>query len=318
MIQLIGSYFSRLTAAFGAGWTRFWFTPADPTTLSAMRVAVGLLAVYLHATLALDLVALFGPNGLLPAADIAPLEGGTFSYMNYVQTPAELWAVHLAGLVVLVLFTAGFWTRITSVLSLLVFLSVVQRAPMIAGRTESIVAMLLLYLCLAPCGRRFSIDAWLSARAGGTLVGLPQPELATTATIATRLIQVHLALLVAMMAFSQLAGEVWWSGTGMWWLITRSQSRLVDFTWLESSPKIVDFWSHALVLYELAFAVLVWVPLARPLLLGLGVLAWTSLALVTGDVTFALAMMIASTAFVSPSLVRALVDRPAPAASAAT
>ena len=40
-----------------------------------MRLLTGLVVVYLHATLAFDLVPLFGPNGLLPAADIAPLGG---------------------------------------------------------------------------------------------------------------------------------------------------------------------------------------------------------------------------------------------------
>ena len=66
------------------GWTRFWFTPSDPATLSAMRLLIGAGRVYLHATLSFDLVAFFGPNGLLPTAEIAPLEGGTFSYLNYL------------------------------------------------------------------------------------------------------------------------------------------------------------------------------------------------------------------------------------------
>ena len=102
--------------------------------------------------------------------------------------------------------------------------------------------MLLLYLCLAPCGRRFSIDALLARRAHRrprfrrrlpTTCRRPRP-------IATRLIQVHLVLLIAMMGFSKLAGEAWWNGTGMWWLIARPESRLVDFTWLYKSPKLID------------------------------------------------------------------------------
>jgi hypothetical protein len=308
MIKSVTEYFSRLSGAFGAGWTRFWFTPSDPATVSLLRVLAGSLVVYLHATLSFDLIALFVPQGLLPVADIAPLEGETFSYLNYLSTPAELWTVHLVGLAVLVVFTAGFQTRVASILALLVFLSDIHRAAMITGRTESILAMVLLYLCLAPCGRRYSIDAALRARKGPA-AGVAPPELATMATIATRLVQVHLALLVAMMGLSQLAGDVWWNGLGMWFLITREQSRLVDFTWLAASPLVIDLWTHVVVLFELSFPLLVWIPLARPILLALGLVVWGSLALVTGDVTFALAMCVASLAFVPPALVRACLER---------
>ena len=71
---------------------------------------------------------------------------------------------------VLVLFTIGAWTRVTSILSLVVFLSDVNRAPMITGLTEPVVAMLLLYLCLAPCGRYFSLDRRLAAVWGSPFV----------------------------------------------------------------------------------------------------------------------------------------------------
>lgn len=313
MIKHVSEYFARLTGAFGQGWTQFWFTPSDPATVSAVRLSTGLVVVYLHATLSFDLIAFFGPSGLLPIADIMPLEGATFSYLNYLSTPAELWTVHLLGLAVLVLFAAGFWTRTTSILALVVFLSDVNRAQMITGRTESIVAMVMLYLCLAPCGRRFSIDAILRARKASTAV----VPLSTAATVATRLMQVHLALLVAMMGLSQLGGDVWWNGLGMWFLITREQSRLVDFTWLHTSPFVIDFWSHAVVLFELTFPLLIWIRLARPLMLAAGLLIWTSLALVTGDTTFALMMCIASVAFVPPSVLRSLVERSGPTVPAA-
>jgi hypothetical protein len=311
MIQSITDYFARLTSSFGAGWTRFWFTPSDPATLGAIRLLTGIVVVYLHATLSLDLIRLFGPSGLLGASEIAPLEAGSFSYLNYLSTPGELWSVHLIGLTVLIAFMAGWLTRVTSVLALVVFLSDIHRAPMITGRTESIAAMLMCYLCLAPCGRYFSIDRYLARRASAATPTPPvaKDDLSTSATIATRLIQVHLALLVAMMGFSKLLGETWWSGGGVWWLIARPESRLVDLTWLYAYPKAIDLWSHVVVLFELGFAVLIWVPLARPLLLAIGMLVWCSLALITGDTTFALVLMIASLAFVSPAMVEACCGR---------
>ena len=42
----------------------------------------------------------------------------------------------------------------------------------------------------------------------------------------------------------------------MWWLIARPESRLVDLTWLYPTPKLIDLWTHAIVLFELGFPVL--------------------------------------------------------------
>jgi len=300
MMRHVTAYFSRLSQGFGEGWNRFWFTPSDPATVSAIRLLAGVLLVYMHATLCFDLEAFFGAEGLLPVGEIAILEANTFSYLNYLVSPAELWIVHLLGLAVLVAFAAGLFSRVTSVLSLVVFLSTVHRAPMITGRTEIVLAMLLLYLCLAPCGRRFSLDAWLAARKGKRT---DEAELFTTATISTRLIQLHLSMLVLMMAFSQLSGEAWWSGDGIWFLITRPQSRLVDLTGLETSPFAIDFLSHLLIGFEMTFPILVWPRLFRPLMLGLGVFVWSLLALITGDLTFTAALLVASLAFVQPETV---------------
>lgn len=45
------------------GWSRFWFTPADPTPLCFMRIVVGLITLYVHLAYCFDLEAFFGPHG---------------------------------------------------------------------------------------------------------------------------------------------------------------------------------------------------------------------------------------------------------------
>jgi hypothetical protein len=46
-----------------SAWSRFWFTPADPTPLCLMRIVAGLLTLYVHVAYTFDLHALFGPDG---------------------------------------------------------------------------------------------------------------------------------------------------------------------------------------------------------------------------------------------------------------
>ena len=50
-------------AAAVNGWQRFWFLPRDPATLSAIRIAVGLLLLYTHAVWTLDWDGFFGSAG---------------------------------------------------------------------------------------------------------------------------------------------------------------------------------------------------------------------------------------------------------------
>src|SRR4051794_17391875 len=38
-------------------WDRFWFAPADPTTLGLIRVCVGLVVLYIHLSYTFDLLA---------------------------------------------------------------------------------------------------------------------------------------------------------------------------------------------------------------------------------------------------------------------
>ena len=158
----------------GECWNRFWFTATDPVTLGWVRVLTGLLALYLQLTLAFDLGRFFGTEGYLPLrTSIDWYEwfidtGGEpmlkYSYLSYLRTPGQLAAAHWIGMGILALFTAGIFTRVTSVLSLIIMLSYFHRAPMITSQVEPIIAMLLFYLCLGPAGAAVSVDTWLKER----------------------------------------------------------------------------------------------------------------------------------------------------------
>ncbi|HUY32716.1 MAG TPA: hypothetical protein VMV69_08025 [Pirellulales bacterium] len=339
MMRAILAYLNTLCQVFGRGWNRFWFTPSDAFALAPVRIGAGLMAFYLVATYTPDLETFFGDNGLLPVESLKSLERQVrddnlrsflpatlretlprqyrFSYLDYLDDRSGLWAAHIAGLVVLALFAAGCFTRVTSILSLVVFLSYVHRGPMLTAQVEPILAFVMFYLCLGPAGRSLSVDAWLAARRPTvqprqTTAVSPCPA-SVAATVSIRLIQVHLTLAYAMMAIGKLAGEVWWNGLGMWWLIARPEMRLVDWTGLAAFPKLVAAWTHFQAAFELGFAVLIWNRTARPLLLALSVVAWLLLAPVTGLVTYSLMMLVANLAFVSPAWLRSVRARRAPA-----
>jgi hypothetical protein len=216
-------------------------------------------------------------------------------------------------MLVVLAFTLGLFTRITNVLSLVIVLAYVHRAPMITGPLEPILTMMLLYLCIAPSGSRLSLDALLRrrklVRASGSEGQADDCDAhSAAANISLRLMQVHLAGFYLMMGLTKLAGETWWAGEAVWWLIARTETRMLDLSFLHSHILAINLWTHVVVLFELTFGVLIWNRLARPLLLSAGVFVWISLALLTGLVSFCLLMLIANLCFVPPEYVRAVVD----------
>lgn len=307
----------------GECWNRFWFTATDPVTLGWIRLLTGVVALYLQLTLAFDLGHFFGPEGYLPLrTSIDWYEwfidtGGEpmlkYSYLSYLRTPGQLAAAHWIGMGVLLLFTAGLFTRVTSVLSLIIMLSYFHRAPMITAQVEPIIAMLMFYLCLGPAGAAISVDAWLRERKLRADLRLkPEEALAVQprwgATVVLRLIQIHLCAFYVMAFLAKVSGgglgNVWLRGEAMWWVISEPDMPLVDFTWLARFPVLIDVWTFAVLLFEALFPLLVWNRLLRPIMLAISVPMWILLGLATGLTTYAAVMLIGGLAFVDPAWLR--------------
>jgi hypothetical protein len=293
-------YISRATGRFANGWNAFWFAPSDPRPLGMMRFCVGLLATYIVGAFGFELLRYFGPVGMLPEETVREVSGPyRFSTLAYVTDAASLYTVYGVSMAVLVAFTVGLWTRLTSILAFLAYMTFFHRAPMLTGMVEPVVAMLLLYLCIGPCGGAYSVDSLLRRRkAQGSIAAEPLPSFQSTLSL--RLIQVHTVLIYFMMFSGKSHGNfVWWNGNAVWWLIARPGAALVDMRSLYNWQYVINIWTSAIVLFELAFAILIWNRTARPLMIVASAVMWTGTAVLTGMVPFCLAMFIAGLAFVS-------------------
>ena len=314
-MNAVTSYLSEFIRRFGDGWNRYWYTPVDPLPAAVLRIGVGSVAFYLIALFSFDLLQFFGPHGLLPSASVKSIyaENYRLSYFDWVQDTATLRAMHYAGLVVLAAYVVGFWSRVTSVLSLVVFLSYFHRAPMLTSVAEPVVAMLMLYLCFAPTGACLSIDSRLRRR--NTAAGLSTSSAESdacggrsyAARISLRLIQTHVALIYFLMFLATMQrNEVWWNGTAVWWLMARPDSAMLDMRWMANYPYLINAWTTAIVLFYIAFPVLVWNRTARPLMIALSAPFWLGIALISGLGPFCWAMFVGGLSFVSAEQWRGL------------
>jgi hypothetical protein len=298
-----GSYFSELAETAGSAWNRFWFTPTDPLPCSILRIAVGLLVVIHLVTLTSQLDRWYAGDGLLPPASIRTLAearvAGHFyhpSHFDYLGT-TEIHIVHVLAIIAALAFAAGLVTRASGILTLVASLSYFHRVPLLAAHYEPVLIFLVAYLCIGPADAYLSVGRWLAGLRSHDNV---RHEIVPSywATLSLRLIQVHLAALVATMGLTKLNGDVWWNGEAIWFLLAQTHSRPLDLTVLRNYELAINFWTHAVVGVELAFPVLVWNRLARPLMLILGAAVWLSLILATGLWLFSLSLIVASLSFV--------------------
>jgi hypothetical protein len=299
---VLKQYFGELSTQFGRGWNRFWFTPVSPAPSGLVRLLIGLVALFWYVSFYPDLQFFFGPVGIIDPQTVEQWRGSVpvFSIFDWPQSEASLWFAYWIGFAVLVLFTAGLFSRVTSVAAFVVVISLIHRGPMLARPMEDVLAMVMLYLCIGPSGGAFSLDRLWRNRSASAGEGQTLPPPSTSANIGLRLIQVHLALIHFAMAIGQLRDDSWWMGRAMWGFIGKTDSAYIDLTWLADSMYLLNFWTHGIVLFEFAFALLIWNRLARPILIVAAVLVWGSVALVSGMVGFALVMLAATLAFVPP------------------
>src|SRR5262245_36882077 len=119
-----------LPLAVARGWDRFWFSPADPTTLAAIRILAGLLTFYVHLTYSWGLLSFVGPEAWLNAETSQYLRrdmpywnygswwddqhqpAGTGNYVwsifFHVTDPQSIIALHVFFLVCMLCFAVGF------------------------------------------------------------------------------------------------------------------------------------------------------------------------------------------------------------------
>ncbi|MBX3438706.1 MAG: HTTM domain-containing protein [Planctomycetaceae bacterium] len=307
----------RLTTA--ENWNRFWFTPTDPATLGLIRVLTGAMLVYTHWVWGLDFDSFFGTESWVRSDLVQRYLSydWVFSFW-YIVPPSYAFTVHLVCLGVLVLFAIGLFTRITSILALVIVISYANRVPTALFGLDQINGLLTFYLALGPSGAAYSLDAWRRRRGKSSAaapigvapgLGFDALEPSIHANLAIRLIQVHMCVIYFFAGVSKLQGRAWWDGMAMWLAFSNQEYQTLDMLWLARYPLAINLLTHFTIFWELTYSVFVWVRVLRPLVLFFAVLLHAGIGVCMGMWTFGLIMMVGNLAFVPPVVVRKLLSR---------
>ncbi len=336
---------------FLRGVDRFFFKPSDPTTLGLIRISAGLLVLYVHLVYCIGLMNYLGPDAWIVNTGWTdkPGEAGVMDFVrngNAIQTPSSTWddsagdviygqtiwsiyfhvtdptwirIIHGGILLVMFLFTIGYATDITSVLTWIGSLMYIHRLPGMLFGLDTMTNLALLYLMISPCGAALSVDRWLQVRRerlrrGAAYVPRP-PEPLARATFATRLLQINFCLIYFAAGTSKLLGTSWWNGSA-------PDRFLLNYSFAPFEvPAYMTFLNHLVkhrwawelfcsfgvvftLFVELGLPFLVWHRRLRWFMVSAAVLFHTMIALLMGLVTFSLIMLTLVLAFVPPEAVR--------------
>ncbi|MEN0110338.1 MAG: HTTM domain-containing protein [Planctomycetota bacterium] len=303
----VRGYFTGLVAA----WDRFWFTPTDPATLCAIRVATGLLLLWTHLVWSLDLSAFFTAGGWIPSELADRVVDGRLAWSVFgLNLPAwALWLIHVLNLLAFAALTVGWFSRVAAIWS---YVAAVNYAVFVTPGAffglDKINCLMAMYVMLGPCGARYSLDRLIRVRRGRAPADPDETPPSWTANVALRLIQLHLCVVYLFGGLGKLQGGSWWDGSATWYAVANVEYRSLDMTWLSGTLWLSELLAHATVFWEVFYGCLVWNRWTRPwvLLTAVGVHGFIGLAM--GMPEFAAAMLVANAAFLSPGLTRGVLD----------
>ncbi len=241
----------------------FWLAPEAPDSAAFLRLAVGLLALVQLAVLWPHLLALYGNfgfvqwvvveagnNAWVPSIGKVALVLGDLGIASAttVHVVFGLYGLSLLGLVI------GYRTRLFVVLAWLGHTVTLNSGFFSLYGVDTVMHILLFYLVFSPAGAKWSVDAYL-----GRVSSAPS----ACARIAQRLIQLHLCLIYLNTGLAKARGDQWWSGEAIWRALMQPEFNVFDVSWLPSHPwlAVVACWSVLLV--ELGYSVLIWIPATR-------------------------------------------------------
>jgi hypothetical protein len=240
-----------------------------------------------------------------------------WSVWFHVTDPTWMVGVHITILVILMLFTLGVGTRVTSVLAWLGVISYTQRAPTTLFGMDTMMNILMIYLMIGPSGSAFSVDRliaryWASWRAWRTNRPGPvnlKPAPSVSANLAIRLLQIHLCIIYLSAGLSKLKGNAWWQGTAIWGTLANYEFSPMHWPFFLGFLRFLAqnrfIWEILMtggviftLMMEIGFPFLVWIRRLRWVMLGMAATLHTGIAVLMGLNTFSLFMLTLLISFV--------------------
>jgi len=139
-------------------------------------------------------------------------------------------AVYIATIVVGLMLMAGFYSRGSTFMALLLWMSLYVSNPFVGSGGDAMLRMVLLYMCFVDSGRHWSVDEWLRRRRGDVDRRTPSWLSATIHNAALVLIIHQVVMVYVASAFWKVQSPQWTGGTAVYYpLQTEAYSPWLDY-----------------------------------------------------------------------------------------
>ena len=231
-----------------------------PHVYAALRIVCGTVALIVALNSIGHIDFLFSQQGYYKRHLVEAIEGQPRLSLLYLSdSPSWLWSCYLLRLIATALFTLGYRTRVTGLLTWILFLSFYNRNVLNVHGVEQLLSLSLLLLPWTPCGAVWSIR--------------PQDPVPLASPLALYLIRYHLCWIYFVSGLNKALGLYWARGEAVSYVLMCPAARHFQLDALWQTPAVLEFvrlFTWVTLAWELLFPLLVLIPVTRTLALAIG------------------------------------------------
>jgi len=272
----------------------FWTEPISAAPLALARILFGIVGILtISMTLLPRVDRDFGPGGLSPVECLEPWydrthrvdllrgpqhvpllencfgEASREAWRDWGDRPANARLVMLVWLAAIAGMTLGLGTRFCCLVAWALSISFCNRLSWITNGGDSLYRTGMFYLLISPCGKVWSLDAWLRTRRRKAR-GLPSPDRpATIPPWSVRLMQIQIVSVYLFTGLYKCNGD-WLTGEAAYWILNDVVIARWSYAQFPVPMGLCRLASWATLVFEVGFAAFVLFPRTRRAVLLVG------------------------------------------------
>jgi hypothetical protein len=167
----------------------------------------------------------------------------------------------------------GLWTRVATIVAFLLHWTFISSGYCYPYGVDAYAHIFLFYLIWAPAADSWSLDRTLGRAEGGP---------SSTARLALRVMQIHLAFAYLDAGFEKSLNSQWWNGEQLWRTLSLSRYKQFDLSWMHHVPILPMAACWGTLVIETFFCVFIWPRRTRLLWIFLTVCMHVGIAVLLG------------------------------------
>ena len=291
-------------------WDSFWFKPVDTVSLSCFRFVFCFILLVMYLIRFFDIRIFFYESGLMSSTSAKALRQiyADKAFHFILSSDTLLYLCYLLFIIILFLMVLGVANRLLAAVAFILHLVFLQRNPSVIFGADIVATFWLFYLVFSNSNKQIKwVHYFLNKRKG--LVSERVEKGDWLNTISLRFIQIQLCVIYMFSGLQKLKGQSWWEGTAIWEALSFYDFALVDFSFLLSVPLLSGGLVIFILLFEVYFPVLVWIPKLRKTFLILGLFFHLGIAFCLNIYFFSLIMLSAYIVFIPSESLRGFLQR---------